>query len=366
MASHWTLFEYKRVPLCAVEFKDLKIGNLPLGGDPLEPKTYLLDGKRKFATLTHSEPNGYRLEIATPPTAEPKLGTPWVDAIVPVLDRNHGRNESWTPRYTLRPNLEELPDALLWVDQRLPKGTKIKATGSLHSWSKTAMAKGVNIAPWRMKLTKLIDEDEKVYRSGIKEKKNLVRVGSGVTVRELNRWLWIKEKSIPLLGGCDAQTIGGLLPTGTHGSVFTYGPMAELIRSIDLVLVGGSRVRIEPADGITDPKLWASAHPDIKLTQSDDYYYAAIINMGTMGVVASYMLEVTDKFHLREVRTVIKLEELREKLKGGKIYDFVGAHGHTPQEMETIPARISDGTDGGFYRPPRPAYHVELLPQSSL
>jgi hypothetical protein len=82
--------------------------------------------------------------------------------------------------------------------------------------------------------------------------------------------------------------------------------------------------------------------------------------MGTMGVVASYMLEVTDKFHLREVRSIVKLEELREKLKNGGIYKFVGAHGHTPQEMETIPARISDGNDGGFKDHPWSAYHVEI------
>ena len=69
-----------------------------------------------------------------------------------------------------------------------------------------------------MKLTKLIDEDEDVYRPNIEGRQNLIRVGSGVTVRELNRWLWLKGKSMPLLGGCDAQTIGGLLTTGTHGN----------------------------------------------------------------------------------------------------------------------------------------------------
>ena len=360
MASHWALFEYKAVTVCTVRFSELQIGNLPLGGDPLEPKTFLADGKRKFAKLTHTNANGYRLEPATIPTEEPTLGTPWVDTVVPVLNVNHGRNEQWTPRFTLRPSLEELPSALMWIDQKLPTGTKIKAAGSLHSWSKTAVADHVYIAPWRMQLKKLIDEDEKVYRHNIEGKENLIRVGSGVTVRELNRWLWVNRKSMPLLGGCDAQTIGGLLPTGTHGGVFTFGPMAEIIRSIDLVLAGGRTVRIEPAGGITDRKLWATAHPDIELIQKDDYYHAAIINMGTMGVVASYMLEVTDKFHLREVRSIVKLEELREKLKDGGIYQFVGAHGHTPKEMETIPARISDGKDGGFKGHPWSAYHVEL------
>src|SRR6266536_3300475 len=162
MASYWALFEYKRSMVCRVEFPELQIGNLPLGGDPLEPKTYLLDSKGAFARITHSDANGYRLERMARPSEEPPLGSPWVDAVVPVLNRNHGRNEQWTPRFTLRPSLEELPSALEWVDQKLPKGTKIKAAGSLHSWSKTAVAQDVYFAPWRMKLTKLIDEDENV------------------------------------------------------------------------------------------------------------------------------------------------------------------------------------------------------------
>jgi FAD/FMN-containing dehydrogenase len=361
MASHWALFEYKGSAVCKVKFRELQIGNMPLGGDPLQPETYLLDGKGKIAKAAHSDANGYRLEEIARPTEEPTLRTPWVDAVVPVLNRNHGRNEQWTPRFTLRPSLEELPSALAWVDQNLPKGTKIKAAGSLHSWSKTAVASSVYFAPWRMKLTSLIDEDENVYRPDIGEgRKNLVRVGSGVTVRELNRWLWLNGKSMPLLGGCDAQTVGGVLPTGTHGSVFTYGPMAELIKSIDLVLAGGRTVRIEPVGGITDAKLWKAAHPDVELIQKDDNFNAATINMGTMGVVASYMLEVTDKFHMREVRTLIKMDELREKLKDDGIYKFVGAPGHTPAEMETIPARVSDGNDGGFKGHPWPAYHLEI------
>ncbi|KAH9204702.1 hypothetical protein DL95DRAFT_495037 [Leptodontidium sp. 2 PMI_412] len=361
MASYWALFEYKGSTVCRVKLQELQIGDLPLGGDPLEPNTYLLDGKGAFARVTQSDANGYRLESIAEPTAAPPLGPIWVDAVVPVLNRNHGRNEQWTPRFTLRPSLEELPSALAWAEQKLPKGTKIKAAGSLHSWSKTAVANHVYIAPWRMKLTKLIVDDENVYRPNIGEgSQNLVRVGSGVTIRELNHWLWQNGKSMPVLGGCDAQTLGGVLPTGTHGSVFTHGPMASLIRSIDMVLAGGKTIRIEPDGGITDLQLWHSAHPHIDLIQGDDSFYSAIINMGTMGVVASYMLEVTDSFHMREVRSIIKLDELREKLKFDGIYKFVGAPGYTPQELETIPARISDGSDGGFSGHPWSAYHLEI------
>jgi D-arabinono-1,4-lactone oxidase/FAD binding domain len=363
LASHWVLFEYKAGGICQVKYQDLQVANLPLGGDPLNPKTYLKDRAGKFAKISHNDSKGYWLEGISRPD-EPTLAAPWVDAVVPVLNINHGKNERWTPQLTLRPSIEELPSALAWVQEKLldADGTKIKAAGSLHSWSKTAVAKHVYFAPWRMKLTKLLHEDENVYhKDGIESiRKNLIRVGSGETVREFNRWLWIHGKSMPLLGGCDAQTLGGLFPTGTHGGVFTYGPMMELIKSIDLVLYGGRAVRIEPTNGITDPKLWESAHPGVDLIQTDDYFNSATINMGTMGVVASYMIEVTDSFHMREVRTIVKLSEIREKLKNGGIYKFAGAPGHTPREMEKIPPKISDGKDGGFNQHPWPAYHVEL------
>ena len=73
------------------------------------------------------------------------------------------------------------------------------------------------------------------------------------------------------------------------------------------------------------------------------------------------MIEVTDSFHMREVRTVVKLAEIRDKLKDGGIYKFVGTPGnHTPRELEKIPPVISDGKDGGFNQHPWGAYHVEL------
>jgi hypothetical protein len=102
--------------VCRVKFQELQISDLPLGGDPLEPKTYLLDRKGAFARLTQSDANGYRLESIIQLTEEPPLGPIWVDAVVPVLNRNYGRNEQWTPRFTLRPSLAELPSALAWVD----------------------------------------------------------------------------------------------------------------------------------------------------------------------------------------------------------------------------------------------------------
>ena len=55
------------------------------------------------------------------------------------------------------------------------------------------------------------------------------------------------------MGGYDAQTIAGVVSTSTHGSGLAFGPFPDMVRSLDLVVAGGELVRVEPADGITDP-----------------------------------------------------------------------------------------------------------------
>ncbi|KAH0562439.1 hypothetical protein GP486_002878 [Trichoglossum hirsutum] len=357
--SGWVTYEYVGSSACKVNFKELLLGGLPLGGDPLAPQTYIVDGKARFARIVH-DGHRYRLDEVPRPTEEPT--GPWVvEAIVPVEEINHGKNLTWLPKITLRPSPDELPAALKWVNQNMPAGTKVKAGGSKHSWSRVAVSDGVYIEPDRMKLSHTIDEEPNVYRNDLGERRgNLFRCGSGNTIKEMNRYLWEHGKSFPILGGFDGQTLGGVFPTGTHGSIFTRGPLAEMIVSIDLVLADGQLVRIEPADGVTDSKALATARSDLRLIQDDDHYHSALINMGTMGAVQSYMLEVTDAFHLKEVRTASNITELKEKLQGGKIYKLVGVQGK-PADLEKIPPKISDGKDGGFKDQPLDAYHLEFL-----
>src|SRR4051794_31189831 len=45
----WTIFEYAGSSACKVNFKELQISGLPLGGDPLSPQTYIIDGKDRVS-----------------------------------------------------------------------------------------------------------------------------------------------------------------------------------------------------------------------------------------------------------------------------------------------------------------------------
>ncbi|KFZ24503.1 hypothetical protein V502_01019 [Pseudogymnoascus sp. VKM F-4520 (FW-2644)] len=359
----WTIFEYVGSSACKVNFKKFRINGLPLGGDPISPQTYIIAGKDRVSRILHDE-NGYRLQESPRHAEEP--ASPWiVEAFVPEEETNHGKNLTWLPHFTLRPSPDELPAAIKWVSANLSIRNTVRAGGSKHSWSPVGTTSGVYVEPYRMKLSLTIANEQPVYRADIPIDviNNLVRAGSGNTIKEMNRWLWEIGLAFPYLGGYDGQTLGGVFPTGTHGSVFTRGPLAEMIMSTDLILASGETVRIEPKDGITDREALKRELPHIRLIQDDSYYYAALINIGTMGVVHSYILKVTPRFHMNEIRTASTITEIKNKLREEGIYRLSGTPlDLKPVDMESIPPTISNGiSDGGFKDQPLKPYHLELL-----
>jgi len=358
MEVSWTTYEYIGSSPFGVGFKDLAIGGLPLGGMPFAPQTYVIDGRGHIAQIVFGKT--YKLLQINRPTGEPAVLS-WVYAVVPVEEANDGGNLTWKPQVTLAPTLGEVPGMLAWVNQHMSKEAKIKSGGARHAWSKIALTDDVFVLPDRLKLAHTIDQEPDIYRADLGERRgNLVRVGSGHTISETNRFLWEHGKAFPALGGFDGQTMGGVFNTGTHGSVFTRGPLADMILSIDLVTADCRVLRIERQNGVTDPAKLALDRPDLELIQENECFYSALINMGTMGVVLSYMLEVTNAFHLKEVRTPMNLEGMKMTLRGGKIYSLCGVEGK-PSELEKTPPKVSNGKDGGFKDQPFPAYHLEFL-----
>jgi FAD/FMN-containing dehydrogenase len=140
-------------------------------------------------------------------------------------------------------------------------------------------------------------------------------VRGGTHLRDLNAALDARGLALPNMGGYDAQTIGGVVSTSTHGSGIGFGPFPDLVRSLDLVVAAGEVVRVEPEDGPTDPARFTTVEgTPARLIQDDDTFAAAICGMGCLGLISSLVLEVRDKFWLNEVRTLSTWEALREHL----------------------------------------------------
>jgi hypothetical protein len=276
-----------------------------------------------------------------PPAAGCQIGHPI---------KNHAKNVRFRPAWTCRPsNADDVAAELRSLNATLPPNIRFRAVGSLHSWSRITETDGAVLLTERLRgLEPASREGTLATTLPVELRNNLFRIEAGTRVREANEQLWTAHgKAFAALGGFDGQRFGGLLPTGTHGSALSHGPLAEMARSLDLVTANGAGFRIEPGRGITDPVLFRARKPDWTLIQEDDYFDASLIHLGAFGVVVSYVVEVRDAFYLREIRTVTTYSRMREILTGQRIYDLAQKD-------------RGEGT-AGFLCHPRPAFHFELL-----
>lgn len=233
--------------------------------------------------------------------------------------RNDTGNQGIDPLRGLTPKtLEELCQAVRDAED---DKCAIRAVGSGHSWSDVALTDGLLVKPTG--LARPLDlRAEPLLRPGVGEAgpdgSRLVAVEAGMTIATLNSYLERLELALPNMGGFDGQTVAGVISTSTHGSGFEFGPLSDLVRSLDIVAAQGAVYRVERALGPTDPKAYAAAHPDRTLVQDDAWFRAVVVGMGCMGLIYSAMLEVVPLFDLREVRLMSTWSEVRAELESGQ------------------------------------------------
>jgi L-gulono-1,4-lactone dehydrogenase len=237
--------------------------------------------------------------------------------------KNWAGNQSVTPELSFWPDTRD--DVVEIVREAERKGLPVRAVGSGHSWSDVAKTEGCLVYP--QGLTRVLDIDAYQLREVLPVPKHLlVQVESGITIRALSAALHLRGLALINLGGYDGQTICGVTSTSTHGSGIAFLPLCDFIRSMEIVASGGKIWRIEPSadsgQSITDPAAFAAAFPDRdahELVQDDDWFYAAMVGMGCLGIIYSVVLEVREKFLLKETRELTTWSEAKNILSGERI-----------------------------------------------
>ncbi len=240
--------------------------------------------------------------------------------------KNWADNQSSTPELSFWP--ESRDDIVEIVRVAEGSGKTVRAVGSAHSWSDVAKTDDYLVYP--EKLTRILDIDDYFPRNPLPiPKRLLLNVESGITIRALNKALHERGLAFINLGGYDGQTICGVTSTSTHGSGIDFLPLCDFIKSMEIVSCRGKVWRIEPsaASGfaITDAAAYAAAHPDRdthELVQDDEWFYAAIVGVGCLGVIYSVVLEVREAFLLKERRTLTTWQAVKKELSDGKIYSM--------------------------------------------
>jgi hypothetical protein len=230
--------------------------------------------------------------------------------------QNDTGNQGIDPLRQVTPTTLEELRALVREAER--DGCTVRAVGSGHSWSDVALTDGILVHPTG--LTRPLDLEPDLLRAdpdGVAP--ILVRVEAGMTIADLNDHLHRSKLALPNMGGFDGQTVAGVISTSTHGSGIGFGPLSDLVRSLDIVGAGGTVYRIEPSDGPSDPETYRERYPDRELRQDDRWFDAAVVGMGCMGLIYSVILQVRPMFYLREVRTMSKWSRVREELARGDV-----------------------------------------------
>lgn len=122
----------------------------------------------------------------------------------------------------------------------------------------------------------------------------------------------------------------GASATGTHGSGLTVPPLASMIIGINLVsgqfdAKSGLPIqyRIEPTDGITDPKQHSA--PWV-LIQDDVEFNATMTGLGAMGVIYSITINTLPFYWVRELREIVDWSTARGLLEQGPQGDILKYH----------------------------------------
>ncbi len=229
---------------------------------------------------------------------------------------NWAKTEKVTPQYRAQPaSAKELTN---YISTASSNSKRVRMTGSGHSASDITITNEVLFTPEKLNQPLTLD------RTRLKNpaEARLVRVQSGIRIKDLNDYLDKNGLALQNMGGFDGQTIAGVMMTATHGSGLNYGPIADQAVSLQMVVEGGRMVQIEPTNGITNPATWRGrleedSNIPVELIQNDDAFNAARVSIGSMGVVYSVVLRADQKFWLREVRRKASWSEL--KAAGGPI-----------------------------------------------
>ena len=256
---------------------------------------------------------------ATAPAPGPPGPTPLAPPELPGCDKrkfwsNYAGTQTAQPLALCSPETSDAVAAL--VKETAGQRLSIKAVGSGHAWSDVALTDGVMVLPDRLR--GVLPLERELLKPSAPQR--LFRVESGITIAELNETLARNGLALINMGGYDGQTIAGAISTGTHGSGIEFGPLCDFVESLEIVPADGRLYRIEPSGGITDTAAFARKHPDTKLIQNDKYFYAAVVSLGCLGIIYSFILRVRDKYFLTEHRFTKPWPEVREDLVRGDVF----------------------------------------------
>jgi hypothetical protein len=234
------------------------------------------------------------------------------------------------------------------------KGRRVRAVGSSWSFSDVAMTPGYIVET--NKLDRILDtvlpQALAPQRTSIfpvpdgagppptPPANHFVHVEAGIQLENLMTRLDSMGLAPATMGGAAGQTLAGVISTSVHGCHYRLPPFPDWVRAIHLVGPDGQQYWIEPKDRpITkDAELRRALGPDVTVKRNNDWFYSALVSVGSLGIVYSVVIEVTSQYKIKDTRTSTSWLKVRPQL-------VVGGTAFTG--FDAVQVVIDPGTMGG-------------------
>jgi hypothetical protein len=173
---------------------------------------------------------------------------------------------------------------------------RVRAVGARWSLSQWAVCPDVmiNTMPLNFHTVGLASDD---LSSSAVDPSRIVFAQCGTTVRELSETLEARGLSLPTSGASNGQTICGAISTGTHGSARRVGSMQDFMLGLHVLAEDGKQYWIERASAPVVSSAFCQ-RLGATLVRDDLLFRAAVVGLGSFGVIHAVMFEAAPGFLL--------------------------------------------------------------------
>jgi len=175
-------------------------------------------------------------------------------------------------------------------------GRRVRAVGAGWSLSPCAISPDVmiNTMPLNCHTVGVAPDDLSTSRF---DPSCIVFAQCGTGVRELSETLEARGLSLPTSGASNGQTICGAISTGTHGSARRVGSMQDFMLGLHVLAEDGRQYWIERE---TAPVVSAAFCQRLgaTLVRDDLVFRAAVVGLGSFGIIHAVMFEAAPGFLL--------------------------------------------------------------------
>jgi FAD-linked oxidoreductase len=208
--------------------------------------------------------------------------------------------KNWSQHIEWQPQAIYFPDNEWAIQQLILEAAaaerKVRIIGSAHSFNPLWVNEDI-----------LISLDEHQGLIEVNTTNHQVRIKAGTKLKHLGELLFEQGLAMENMGDIDAQSIGGTIGTGTHGTGLNFGSISTQVRALKFINGLGQLIQCS-----------ADENPAI--------FRAAQVSLGALGIITEITLQCVPAYRLELLNRKENLDEVidqfQERIQQNRNFEF--------------------------------------------